>query len=292
MTFILFKLSYLVSIEIVFLITGNKMSRILSTKEWESTYNSFEAHDKLKREQAENIIQLIGAVTKTDRDEVDKLILEGAPLNLSLYGEMTALGAAVENNDLLMVKHLVSRGASVRHRFANGLDASWIAIKSKNNEIFEFLMEMGSPVNLKMSSTGETKLITATQETNSFAVSYLINHKVKINDYDNNGRTALHYNLLKNPYTAEDAAIGRMLLNLGGDPNIEDNDGIPAAALGVLPEHQALLEGYNLNNISTAVMEKVKEITQPEKEEKIDFSNVTAPKITKPLPKPKGRKRL
>lgn len=268
------------------------MSRILSQKEWEFTFHSFEAHDKLKQEQAEHIIQLISAVIKTDKDEVDRLILEGAPLNLSLHGETTALGAAVENNDLLMVKHLILRGASVRHRFAGGMDASWLAIKTKNEEIFQFLMDMGSQVNLKMTSTGETKLITATQETNYYAVSYLLNNKARVNDYDNTGRTALHYNLLKNPYTPEDGAIGRLLLQLGGNPNIEDNQGIPAGALASTDDQQALLEGYALNNVSTAVMEKVKEITAPENEEKIDFSNITAPKITKPLPKPKGRKRL
>lgn len=264
------------------------MSRILSLREWEKTLDSYEGHKKIKDEQEELLTSLIAAVHHSDKNMVDKLIREGAPLNMSLHGAITPLGAAVENNDIIMTRHLVRRGAVLSSKYGEkGIDAAWYAMLNDYTEIFEFLMEQGAKLILRSNEGNETRLISATKSSNIGAVTFLLNKKVKINEYDALGRTALHYNLMKEPYTPIDVQIGKMLLEFGGNPNAEDNDGIPAHAMANEREKEVLLEGYLLNQLTNEAKLKAEAAMKPEvenvpEEPAIDFSNIAAPRVSKP----------
>ena len=72
------------------------MSRIISTKEWDTLSHSLEARDQTKKEINASVISLIEAVEKRDKNEIERLIAEGAPLNMSLNGDVTPLVAAIE----------------------------------------------------------------------------------------------------------------------------------------------------------------------------------------------------
>lgn len=272
------------------------MSRIISTKEWDTLSHSLEARDQTKKEINASVISLIEAVEKRDKNEIERLIAEGAPLNMSLNGDVTPLVAAIENDDLDMVHFLISKGAIVTHKLTNGIDAAWIAMLNKNNKIFLELMKVGNVlINARKSDTAETRLIAATQVSNLIAVKLFLQSKVRINDYDSKGRTALHHNLLKTPYTEIDGEIGRLLLQFNGNPNQEDNEGITPAAFAETPEQLAILEGVDIAPITPEMLQKVKLVKNPPapvEEDKIDFTGITAPRMTKALPKPRLPQKL
>lgn len=133
-------------------------------------------------------------------------------------------------------------------------------------ESFEFLYSKIDNPTLRLSDGSNfTRLISATESSNVRAVRFLSNKKVRVNDYDFEGRTALHHNFAKVPYNDNDMEIARILLNIGGDPNAEDFDDIPAHALAELPAQKALLEGVLLKQFAhDALLNRRKETAEIE----------------------------
>ena len=70
------------------------------------------------------------------------------------------------------------------------------------------------------------KLIYATQQSDLDSVEILLNHyRIKVNERDGSGNTALHYNVSKTEPTDEDIKIGQLLIAAGADINSRNLDG-------------------------------------------------------------------
>lgn len=268
------------------------MSKILSTKEWSIAENSFIQYEKNKTEREKSLINLINAIFKSDIEKVEQLIKEGAPVNLSIEG-ISPLAAAVEYNDLHMVQFLIKKGAILSHKFGEkGIDAAWYALDYNHLNMFEYLIGEGASLRFRSTYKYQTRLIQATLLSNVEAVRFLCSKKATdVNAYDNDGRTALHYNLLKVPYTEQDVEIARIILNTGGNPEIEDKDNIAAHLYADEDSQFALLEKYKIEK-TVALNKKAQLNKHPELAEKeepeVDF-------IQRPSNTPSGpkmRKRL
>lgn len=233
------------------------MSRIISLSEWKLTTRAAEGRDQWELEQEELLMRLIKAVESGETAKVDAELRAGAPLNLPLNGEVTALGLAASKNDVAMLRHLVNKGASVTTVFAGGKDAAWLAMEGHAKHAFELLMKMGARPSQRLLATRETRLIGATDLSNVDVVRYLAHLKINLNDHDHEGRTALHHNLAKDPYGPEDLEIARILLARGCDPNEEDLKGIPAHALARTAEQRVVLEGHELSVVAEAALAQI-----------------------------------
>ena len=231
------------------------MSKIISRQEWEMTIAAVERHDAWENKQESRLIELIQAVRQKDKEWVDRCLQRGAPINMALNQETTALAAAAAVNDLDMVDFLLKRRASPSTRFSMGRDAAWIAMEHEANECFEMIINQGAPASIRLKDGSErTRLIEATLRSNTSVVRFLAYKKINLNEYDAQGRTALHHNFLKTPYETADIEIARILLNLGGDPYAEDENGIPPMALATQSEQLALLEGFDLQSVAYDAM--------------------------------------
>lgn len=270
------------------------MSKILSAKEWSIAESSFIEHEKATMTRNQSLINLINAVFKSNIEKVEQLIKEGAPLNLSIEG-ISPLAAAVECNDLHMVQFLIKKGAILKHKFGEkGIDAAWYALDYEHLNMFEYLIGEGASLKFRSTHKHQTRLIQATILSNVEAVRFLCSKKAtNVNAYDSDGRTALHYNFLKMPYTEKDIEIARIILNTGGDLEIEDNDNIAAHVYADEDAQLSLLEKYkiekavSLNQTQKAKLNKHPEMAE-ENEPEVDF-------IQRPSNAPSGpkmRKRL
>ena len=74
--------------------------------------------------------------------------------------------------------------------------------------------------------------------------------KADLSAVDREGRTALHLNLLQTPYTDDDQAIGRLLVQYGAPPRQQDHEGISPAALAQEPAQKALIDNAVLLEIT------------------------------------------
>lgn len=259
--------------------------------EWLLTIRTSEAKSAWDKKQTVLLTKLIDAVEKDEKDMVAKLIREGAPLNEALSGEITPLAMAALTNNTEMIKHLYRMGADVTMRFANGKDAAWFAMENFKLEPFYLLMEMGASLSIRLSDTKETRLIAATKNSDLRSVIYLIRKKVNPNDYDELGKTALHYNLAKDPYEEDDAQIARILLQEGCDPNTVDVDDVPAHEFAESDYAKNILDGYNLVKTSEAAMKRKELRAQKESEKENAPLKEPEPEYTQPTMKKPGSKR-
>ena len=96
--------------------------------------------------------------------------------------------------------------------------------------------------------TGKTLLIIATEMSDLEAVQ-IIAPKVNVNERDNTGSIALHYNLAKIQPTEQDIQIGRILIACGADVNSRNLDGQKAKDLASTEESRIVLEQAHLEQI-------------------------------------------
>ncbi len=168
-----------------------------------------------KAKASQKIIELTQLGNKA---EIVALLKEGATLNC--YADMTTpLIEAVRNNNEELTDYFLKVGATVNFKPSEEIqDAFWESLSSKK---YNFLRRF---VNKKcIVSRGKNKeiaLIWATMESDVEAVEILLSHyNIKVNERDNTGNTALHYNVSKSPHTEDDITIGKMLIAAGADIN-------------------------------------------------------------------------
>ena len=151
---------------------------------------------------------------------------------------------------------------------------------------------MGASLLIRLSDTNVTRFVASTKNSDLRAVTYLIRKKVNPNDYDDLGKTALHYNLAKNPYEEDDAQIARILLQEGCDPNTVDIDDVPAHAFAESEYAKNILEGYNLVKTSEAAMKRKELRAQKEAEKEGETLKQEEPEYTQPtMKKPSSKRR-
>lgn len=290
------------------------MSQLISSKEWTLHRTSFEGRAEEKRMAQNRLFRIFQALAKQDTATADKYVADGAALDMPLIldekqsdavpnaglwrpaggdalSSVTLLGWAAANGDRDALIWLLRRGAEPAQTFSGNRDAAWLAMEQGNDEIHKMLMERGCAPGLRLKDQlGTTRLIAAVDGSHVGPVRHILARKVNVDAIDTRGRTALHYNLGKDPYSDDDTEIGRLLLEVGANPNVEDLDGIPPHALNQSPQAVSLLQGQQLRQASAeaiAAMEKQRAMQQqpPEPEIEEPIPGVLVPKMPKQGPR-------
>lgn len=128
----------------------------------------------------ERDMYLAGAALANDLESAKRLLEEGA--NPNYLDCWTSLEAAVQNNNLPMVKLLLDHGADVRQVNSSG---PILAQVRESDAVFNLLLERGADVNARASyARHETVLMQAVREPNADNVKRLLTHGV--NPYPKN----------------------------------------------------------------------------------------------------------
>lgn len=182
---------------------------------------SIERKDFAKRKEMTQ--RMIDCALNGEKEEVAKLLKEGASPNCC-EDDVTPLIACVDADCFDLAKYLISAGASISYRPKEN-DALWHALRRRANSFVKMFVEAGCLLS-REPTTNETALIFATKSSNKQAVEALLGHgKMKVNERDGFGNTALHYNVAMNPMTQDDIDIGKLLLAAGADSSVVNLDG-------------------------------------------------------------------
>lgn len=282
------------------------MSKNISIAEWERHRSSFEGRTEEVRAIQQRLFRLFQALSRRLWLDAEKLVDTGMSLDIPFLlsedqgvpqaaqwrpvgGEKlvstTLLGWAAAAGDEEALIWLLKKGAEPTQTFSGNYDAAWLAMTQSHNDIHRLLMERGCAPGLRLNDAFRTtRLIAATDMSNVDAVRHILKRKVDTNAYDYKGRTALHYNFSKDPYTGEDMEIGRMLLDSKANPNMEDVDGIPPHLLNESVEAVSLLQGYELRASMEAHL-ALEQSRQPVIEPEVPGPDFPAPQMPKLQPK-------
>lgn len=247
------------------------MSQQPSLSEWNRIASSVDGHLQYTQSQQQRLFRLFQALRGNDLKEARALVLDGAPLDLPLIldstaggppraeqfrfeeldavTEVTPLGWAAGKGFMDQVKWLLQHDASPMSLFSGGRDAAWLAMDMGQVDILDLLIKQGAMVNHRLyESKNSTRLIAAVRplDPNPDIVRCLLEHKANAQYFDETGRTALHYNFEKDPYTPNDVEIGRMLIEWGGNPAAVDKQNIRVADLAHTDYQYALLRQHGL----------------------------------------------
>ncbi len=169
--------------------------------------------------------ELIELSSKGEKEEIRALLKKGAAINCH-EDFITPLIACIHNNHPLLAAYLLKVGASVSYKPQVPFDdALWIALKNKKHDFLRLFVANRCLLN-KEDENNLTPLIYATQQSDLDSVEILLNHyRIKVNERDGSGNTALHYNVSKTEPTDEDIKIGPLLIAAGADINSRNLDG-------------------------------------------------------------------
>lgn len=239
----------------------NALNQLMREKEIEKisqTNDSFIEKEYLQDKKIEQIIEAVANDRFGLIEELSKTV------SLSrVYENTTALAIATQLNKKEMIDFLIEKGADIATVF-DKKDVCWLALSLGNNELFKKYLMLGALVNFNYE--GKNRLIEAVELSNVEAVKTLLNFGVNVDFKDNNGRTALHYNLRKSPYTQKDKAITVLLLAVDLDLNQLDNLNIPAYGyLDSLYDIRDLTDINELKPLTPAKQNIVKQVKQSDK---------------------------
>lgn len=214
------------------------------------------------------------------------LLREGATLNW-MADLNTPLIAAMRTDNLNLAKSLYKYGARINYKHPEMKDdAFWEALKTKKYDFLEFFIsnrcilernaisrnaqpsevEEEEEENISLPNL-ETPLIYATIQSDERAVEILLKHyKINVNERGENGNTALHFNILKDPQSEADSAIGIMLVAAGAETNSRNLDGHTVDSLANDPHVKSMLLAAKMEKI---VPHKDVEIVLENGEEKV-----------------------
>lgn len=263
------------------------MSRQISTTEWDRMVNSIDGRHQHHNSQQQRLFRLFQAMRADDLDSAQELIDAGAPLDLPLQlteqsggppraeqfrfeevpslTSLTILGYAAGRGEEDHVIWLLKRLAGVSSPFSGGRDPAWLAMEMGQTGVLELLLDRGALVDWRIKDKNTpTRLIAAAQLSNLEAVQALLSKKARVSAYDSIGRTALHYNFEKDPYTDVDLRIGRLLIDWGGIPGAMDQQGTTVADLAHAEPQYALLRAHGLERKLKVVEPDIPDVVEPE----------------------------
>lgn len=201
---------------------------------------------------SEATFALWSAADEGDIARVEKLLRDGADVNVGHPDGGTALIKAAGNGHLKVVQTLLTASAKVDARDGDGWTAlmwsaefGWIEIvtlllangadpNSKNDvggvaimptalnghvEVLKLLLEKGADINV-VASDGSTALMVAAQEGKVELVRFLLSHGANKNMKTSSGKTALFFGS-----RSHSTDTVRLLLESGLDVNARDNNG-------------------------------------------------------------------
>lgn len=231
-----------------------KISITTSYNEFLSSYQSMKGRNEHEEQRQQQILMLFKIIKEKKWEQAEKFLKMGCPINLPLFFpphpkaikeaallkpqapsgtpewfEGTLLMWLADQNDEEGVNWALKNGAEVALLSRNGRDASWMAMEKGFSDMAYLLLGAGARSNLRLQETpGHTRLMKATMTKDLDIVTYLLKKGVKPNSVDDLGKTALHYCLAQNPFTAIDREIALLLMELGGDLNAADGQGYRA----------------------------------------------------------------
>lgn len=281
------------------------MAHTINKTEWQFILSSVDGRAEHERAAQQRLFRVAQAVQRRDFVHAQEYVDDGAPMDIPLimeeakggppgakslvpetlhdYEKLTILSIFAAQNEPEKLAWLIDHGSSADMVLPDGRDAAWVATEVHANEAYEYLAQQGIMVNSRLSDGSElTRLMAAVLRANVDVVHHLLRKKAKVNAYDRSGRTALHHNLARDPYTDEDVTIAQALLAAGANPNIEDNDGIPAHALAQNEVQRALMQSYELGQVTEEARRKMHPEPEPEYPE---GSDPGLPQIRRPQAK-------
>lgn len=172
-----------------------------------------------KEQESQTLVGLcMSGVTREFKD-IKNILKNGAHINC--FADMaTPLIAAIRTDNVALGRFLLKMGASISYK-PSGLndDAFWEALKSKQHDFLELFISNKCILN-RDADGKTTPLIYATLQSDVNAVEILLGHpRIKVNERDSEGNTALHYNVSMDPQSEEDTRIGKLLVAAGADIN-------------------------------------------------------------------------
>lgn len=234
----------------------------MQKESWSAIEISLSSQRYAKAQEESRLKKLFSATVSKDKLFIKKVAQKYPTLLSGIYENRTMLFIATEMNDEDLAFFLLENGANI-NTMVNGVDASWLALSLGFDDLFKLYIQEGATLNHK--NKGETRLIQAVKLSNVEIVRFLLNHGIKIDTVDKEGKTALHYNFLKSPYTEADKEIGAMLIATGCSPLSEDLEEIPA--YGYLDDLDDIEDFYDVRSLpmlSDSKQYKVSQIKKPE----------------------------
>lgn len=221
---------------------------------------SIEAHTIEEMENEKNSLELIKAIQDNDIVKVATILQEGdTPVNYIYKNQVTALSAAALEGNIEIMELLGRHRVAINQSFEDARDAGWVALENHQYEAFDWLIKKGLPVNRRIQSNYETRLMAAVKNSDLRMVNRLLQLNVNVEDSDIEGRTALHYNLAISPYEIDDAKIGELLLAGGCDPNRKDQYDLSAHAYIKDDKAYTVLSNHELEMVDKNAIKRMEE---------------------------------
>lgn len=159
------------------------------------------------------------------------------------------LATAIWTKNFELARDLIAQGADINFKYSSGWTPLHVNVQYGFKDRVKLLLKLGASVNIK-DDHGKTPLyLTANHvsmdEANDLEnLKLLINHAAEVNSPDSDGRTPLH----AAAYFGR-KELTKLLLELGADVSIKDNNEQTAADLASDPQIKALINSYE-NTIS------------------------------------------
>lgn len=201
--------------------------------------------------------ELIEACETAKVRKVKRLLSEGVYVN-SFDELQTPLMATVEAGHIDLAAFLISIGAQPNLQIKDS-DALWLALRRQRHNFLRLFFQKKWNLN-REKETGKTLLIVAVEMSDLEAVE-IIAPKVNVNERDNTGSIALHYNLAKINPSEQDIQIGRILIACGADINSRNLDGQKAKDLAATEQSRIVLEQAHLEQTLKKAPEPVHDNT-------------------------------
>lgn len=135
---------------------------------------------KVRLSQLAPLTQLLDAVRQQDVQQLNALIKQGAPLNVALPGEGTALMLAVRTQQPAVVERLLAAGADVNISSRGDGNALIIAVQLGDIVMAKRLLAAGADVNAAVLAD-ETALINASMRGDIHMAALLLSHGALVN---------------------------------------------------------------------------------------------------------------
>ncbi len=147
-----------------------------------------------------------------------------------------SFGDCVQNGEMEHVKWFIDAGYSPDITNQRGVPMLNLAIRSEQNEVFEYLLDLGADVNGISGDNGNTPLMEAVVIRDEKALKKLLEENCNVNVQNKNGQTALIIGV-GNGY----AEIVEDLIRKNVDMSISDNLGMTARKYAELFHHSQIL---------------------------------------------------
>ncbi len=183
-----------------------------------------------------------------NKEEIVKLLKSGA--NINCYADnFTPLMACVEQDNYDLAVYLLKCNATISYKPEKlDEDVFWYALKNKKYKFLELFVFNRCLLSISQVEK-KSPLIYSTINSDLKAVEILLSHfKIKVNEKDGLGNTALHYNVAKQEPSQDDVEIGRLLLAAGADSNTRNIEGKTPTEMAATHESQSILLENKLEN--------------------------------------------